>query len=257
MASVCSPDSRPVEGSLVKPGFYSVLEKLPLEYIGPSERFFLWLEFAFSVMSGTPLNSSVIEKMSVGREDYEAIQRGFLDCIRLLGDDMERKPYEDLLGDYHEMLNSRMTRTANGQFYTPMPVCRLMAKITVSEQLAEKLKLGEVIQMNEPACGSGRNMLAVAEILSEYRSKMRVTCTDIDIRACWMCFINLTMWGIPATVIHGDTLSGKEWGRWVNVFWLIGEAERKRQLKVKKIIDAVQKLCPDEQNIPAFPRRRD
>ena len=28
------------------------------------------------------------------------------------------------------------------------------------------------------------------------------------------------------------------------MFWLIGEAERKRQLKVKKIIDAVQKLCP-------------
>lgn len=62
MASVCSPDSRPVEGSPVKPGFYSVLEKLPLEYIGPSERFFLWLEFAFSAMSGTPLNSSVTEK---------------------------------------------------------------------------------------------------------------------------------------------------------------------------------------------------
>ena len=121
MASVCSPDSRPVEGSLVKPGFYSVLEKLPLEYIGPSERFFLWLEFAFSVMSGTPLNSSVTEKMSAGREGYEAIQRGFLDCIRLLGDDMERKPYEDLLGDYHEMLNSRMTRTATVNF---IPQCR-------------------------------------------------------------------------------------------------------------------------------------
>lgn len=73
MASVCSPDSRPVEGSLVKPGFYSVLEKLPLEYIGPSERFFLWLEFAFSAMSGTPLNSSVTGKMGAGREGYERL----------------------------------------------------------------------------------------------------------------------------------------------------------------------------------------
>lgn len=91
MASVCSPDSRPVEGSLVKPGFYSVLEKLPLEYIGPSERFFLWLEFAFSVMSGTPLNSSVTEKMSAERKRQLKVKK-IIDAVQKLCPDEQNIP---------------------------------------------------------------------------------------------------------------------------------------------------------------------
>lgn len=255
MASECSP-AKPAADHSAKPSFYSVLEKLPLDHLRSSERFFLWLEFVFSVMSGTPLDSSAAEKMGRGRSSYETVQRGFLDCIALLGDEMERRPYEDLLGGYHEMLNSRIDRTVNGQFYTPTNICRMMARITVSEQFAENLKPGEVISLSEPSCGSGRNVLAAAEVLGRHRSKMRVTCTDIDIRACWMCYINLTMWGIPATVVHGDSLRLKEWGRWVNMFWQLGEAERKQQLKSKKIMDAIKNLQFAESDSPAFPRSR-
>lgn len=141
MASDCSP-AKPAADHSAKPSFYSVLEKLPLDHLRSSERFFLWLEFVFSVMSGTPLDSSAAEKMGRGRSSYETVQRGFLDCIALLGDEMERRPYEDLLGGYHEMLNSRIDRTVNGQFYTPTNICRMMARITVSEQFAENLKPG-------------------------------------------------------------------------------------------------------------------
>lgn len=71
-----------------------------------------------------------------------------------------------------------------------------------------------------------------------------------------MCYINLTMWGIPATVVHGDSLRLKEWGRWVNMFWQLGEAERKQQLKSKKIMDAIKNLQFAESDSPAFPRSR-
>jgi hypothetical protein len=40
---------------------------------------------------------------------------------------------------------------------------------------------------------------------------------DINPVACDMTFINTTLWGIPCTVIHGNTLSLQTWAQWVNI----------------------------------------
>jgi hypothetical protein len=35
-----------------------------------------------------------------------------------------------------------------------------------------------------------------------------------------MCFINTTLWGIPAEIIHGDTIASKFFAGWRNIHWI-------------------------------------
>ena len=48
----------------------------------------------------------------------------------------------------------------------------------------------------------------------DFRHKSFFVAQDIDIRCVWMAYIQLSLYGIPAVVIHGDTLAMKEWSRW-------------------------------------------
>ena len=77
------------------------------------------------------------------------------------------------------------------------------------------------VTLCEPACGAGAMILAYAKALSpENRCRLRVTAIDISKTACDMCFINTTLWAIPAEVIHGNTLSMKFFASWRNIHWV-------------------------------------
>ncbi|HIX83941.1 MAG TPA: hypothetical protein H9979_05305 [Candidatus Megamonas gallistercoris] len=40
---------------------------------------------------------------------------------------------------------------------------------------------------------------------------MFIYATDIDIRCVNMCYMQLSLYGLPAVVVHGDTLALKIW----------------------------------------------
>ena len=61
---------------------------------------------------------------------------------------------QDVLGD---IFTGGITYGEKGQFFTPDPVCQLMAVLTVPDEPD-----GEPKTVNDPACGSGRTLLAVA-----------------------------------------------------------------------------------------------
>lgn len=116
----------------------------------------------------------------------------------------------DMLG-YIYMHLELGSKTA-GQFFTPYHLCRLMAQMT-------EVKDGNIITVNEPTCGAGGNIIALAEAMKEkdinYQRLMRATCQDIDVKAVYMTYVQLTLYGIPAMVYQTDTLkdpSGKESG---------------------------------------------
>ena len=48
-----------------------------------------------------------------------------------------------------------------------------------------------------------------------------MTAMDINRTACDMAFINTTLWGIPARIIHCDTLSLKCWAAWSNIHYIM------------------------------------
>ncbi|POZ49786.1 SAM-dependent DNA methyltransferase [Methylovulum psychrotolerans] len=82
-----------------------------------------------------------------------------------------------------------------------------------------KLVYGDVLEnmtqpfitLSEPACGAGGMVLAfVNEMLKKSMNpaeKLFVQCIDIDRLAGFMCYLQLSLWHIPAEVIIGNTLT--------------------------------------------------
>lgn len=106
----------------------------------------------------------------------------------------------DMLGYIYMHLD--LGSKSHGQFFTPYHICKLMAKIPEYEE--------GLIKVNEPTCGAGGNIIALAEALKDkglnYQQIMRATLQDIDTKAVYMSYVQMCIYGIPAVVFQSDTL---------------------------------------------------
>ncbi|GKW23115.1 hypothetical protein PEC311524_07090 [Pectobacterium carotovorum subsp. carotovorum] len=132
-----------------------------------------------------------------------------------------------------------------GQYFTPYSVSYLMAKLSLSSGLKE-LDSGErdFITVSEPASGGGGMVIAMANAMLEAgynpQKQMMAVCIDVDPVAAMMTYVQLSLCGIPAMVIVGDTLRMEFRQTWRTPFWMIfgwerkwtREQERKAQQKV-------------------------
>jgi len=124
------------------------------------------------------------------------------------------EPFEDLLGPYYMDLLGKNAQSWNSEFHTPAPVAQMMARMLAGDEG----DAAEPITLCEPACGSGVMILAKASAMPRDRVRfLRVTAIDVSVAACDMCFVNTTLWDIPAVVIHGNALSNEFWARWRNM----------------------------------------
>lgn len=162
--------------------------------------------------------------VSCGRREaeyMEAIKRWskeeanlFAEALAALVHEMETNPFRDCLGPtYMELLSSSQAQWG-GEFHTPAEVCELMARVTLEGTPPPKEGL---IRVCEPACGAGAQILAFAHVLGpQHLPRVRVHATDLNATACHMCFVNTTLWGIPAVIVHGNTLSQQVFNVWPN-----------------------------------------
>ena len=104
-----------------------------------------------------------------------------------------------------------------GQFFTRPELSELMARVNCDEQLSI-LNDQPFITLAEPACGAGGMVLAFVKVLIDAghnpAEKLWVQCNDVDRLAALICYIQLTLWHVPAQVIVGNTLSGKQREVW-------------------------------------------
>jgi N-6 DNA Methylase len=116
---------------------------------------------------------------------------------------------KDTLGELYMSLDFGNSHT--GQFFTPSSVSELMARLTYSDAFTTLET--PFITVSEPACGAGGMVLAMVKTMLSHghnpSETMWVQCQDIDRTAAFMCFIQLTVWQIPAVVIVGDTLANE------------------------------------------------
>ena len=132
---------------------------------------------------------------------------------RILGEvvmALEEKP-QDILGmTFHAL---ELHNKARGQFFTPYPVCQLMARIIAgsAEDMKQAIARRGFMLAQEPAVGSGAMIIALAEAILDagfnYQQLLHVTAIDIDLRAVHMAYIQLSLLHIPATVVLGDSLA--------------------------------------------------
>ena len=118
----------------------------------------------------------------------------------------DKPQYNDFLGSLY-MLSNSYSKTF-GQFFTPYSVSVLMAKILVKNYDLTK----EVIIVNDCCCGGGGLLIALVEELERQgvsKDKILVVGQDIDSRCVNMSYIQLSLLGIPAVILKGDTLTYK------------------------------------------------
>lgn len=98
----------------------------------------------------------------------------------------------------------------------------------------------------EPTCGSGANLIAIANLMREkkfnYQQNAYFVAQDIDPLVAKMCYIQLSLLGCPGVVIIGNTLEGRAGEReyWYTPFHFVFGigilARKRRQEEAKKEI---------------------
>jgi len=90
----------------------------------------------------------------------------------------------------------------NGQFFTPEPICDMMARILNPAGFGEKVA--------DCCCGSGRMLLAAARV----SRNLLFFGADIDRTCAMMCLINLCLNGLQGEVCWMDTLMNRFYAGW-------------------------------------------
>ena len=124
-----------------------------------------------------------------------------------------KEPFNDWLGEIY--MNSDTSSDNAGQFFTPYHLSKLMAKVAITTLVEDN---HGIITIDEPACGSGGLILGVIEELRDlginYAENVFVHAADLDGRCVRMCYIQLSLAGVPAVIHQRDTLSMKTFEEW-------------------------------------------
>ena len=144
--------------------------------------------------------------------------QGNLDYMFLVGlwadmvsNEMEKGNSFDLFGQlYEQMFLLKSKASANGQFFTPDSLCRLMADVTDNVNEEQVCKNG-LIRVNDCACGSARTLLA--HFMAKTRKDHSLAgmyyyeAADIDFPTCKMAACNMMIHGLQGKVVCQDQLS--------------------------------------------------
>ncbi len=171
----------------------------------------------FIMMSGFSLQNSILKCEYIEAEYMDIVKRYTKEEVHLfpkllaeltLGLNAEMG---DFLGEIFMSLGFGESRM--GQFFTPYSVAKLMADLCVGDKVSA-LSNKPFITLSEPTCGAGGMIIAVAQSMLEAGftpfENLWVEARDIDYVAAMMCYVQLSLLGIPARVVTGNTLTLEE-----------------------------------------------
>ena len=125
----------------------------------------------------------------------------FVEMLGLLAMALEDS-MEDVLGSIY--MTSGMGSKAAGQFFTPYHLSELCGKLVATDEDGK-------YRVNEPSCGGGGMIIATAAALKEkginYQKNLEVAAQDLDWKGVYMCYLQLSLLGIRAVCVQGDTLA--------------------------------------------------
>ena len=137
----------------------------------------------------------------------------FADMLGALALTLEEE-IKDVLG--YVYMKSGCGSKNTGQFFTPYHLAYLTAKSIIDNQLSHFEENDEVngendeIKINEPSTGGGAMVIAACQAAKEhgidYQRRLRITAQDLDYNGVYMTYIQLSLLGVKAVVVQGDTL---------------------------------------------------
>lgn len=196
-----------VKMSVHKRAFYEVFDRLARRH----NRYKVFNDFV--TISAISLHNGIRKVESLEQEyfgiiaDYSKEEvSAFAKLLGILVMLLEPEP-TDILGQLYMELE--ISNKKSGQYFTPDDISRLMAELVYGEKTI--LPDDGFVTLCEPACGAGGMVLAfVKKLISQKLNPayhLWVQCTDIDRTVALMCYVQLSLWNVPAQIIVGDTLT--------------------------------------------------
>lgn len=138
--------------------------------------------------------------------------------------ELEKEP-KDVLGSLY--METETGSKELGQFFTPGHVADLLGELVHdTETMRHEIDKRGSIKLMEPAVGGGVTIISyVKKMIKEGFNPQRqlyVHATDIDLTAVHMTYIQLSLLGIPATIIHGNSITLQTWDVWPTPFYILG-----------------------------------
>lgn len=110
--------------------------------------------------------------------------------------DLQPEGFGDPLGEFYMM---HLSNGRLGQYFTPENICEMMAQMNISAES----KPGQTVL--DPACGSGRTLLAAAKI-NRY---LHFYGADLDALCCKMALYNMLLNSLTGEIAHMNSLSNE------------------------------------------------
>lgn len=158
-------------------------------------------------------------KKAYDKREFELFQKMFAEVYKLCSSVVyENGAFADYLGEFY--MQSNTSNAKLGQFFTPYHVSKLCAKATITkEDVLRKAADGGILTINDPCCGSGGMLLAALDVIGNdyginYADKVFISCGDIDRRCVHMCYIQLSLAGVPAIIKQQNALSRELYDVW-------------------------------------------
>lgn len=163
-----------------------------------------------------------------GHEDGEVLEARYMETVKHRDLDYVRRIPELLAiaqsalapggegGDFLGRVSAELgaLNGAADQYFTPFEVSKLMAGMILGD-VGDIIDNQGFITLGEPASGAGGMILAAADAIEDQgfdpSVHMWAHATDISRTAFKMTYVQLSLRGIPADVVCGDTLSLECW----------------------------------------------
>lgn len=151
------------------------------------------------------------------RQEVEEMAALFAKLTLLMQKCSEAGFLDDVLGTVYTQ--GKFYSAHLGQFFTPYHIANFMAKINTSDlkNNAAYQKYG-LLKVSEPTCGSGIMVLQLCQELKKeginYHNSVFVEAWDLDMVCALMAYIQFALYGIPAIVVHGNSITQERYSIW-------------------------------------------
>lgn len=209
--------------------------------------------------------SAIAFSNAVDHAQYSKREQRYLDIVKQYGSKevaefprllglltmkLEEGPHDVLGSLYHEL---ELHNEQNGQYFTPEPLCRMMAKFTVGDTIQDHIGEKGFVTVNEPACGSGAMVIGVVNELIEqkinYQQHVHVVATDIDACCVHMAYTQFSLLHLPAVLVHGNSLSLEEYGHWLTPAHIMGGWSGKLKQRGASWLTTAKELVSQAQSL--------
>lgn len=140
-------------------------------------------------------------KEKYNEKEIQYFRECFSEMVRVYQDQFQTNSWYDFFGELYQAITSGYKSQKMGQFFTPAPVCDMIAKSVIGDNVTS----GQTV--NDPACGSSRMLLAAHGMSIYEGKKLYLIAQDVDPMCCKMSVLNFIFHGCEGEILCMNTIT--------------------------------------------------